>query len=647
MLDEYRALNAHRPNDWGDEFDGLARGQTYIRWLGPQLFNAFAAQDGNWPDAVRRCLHDPLPTGLIVASLGSGDVGLRAGPRPYAIPGAVVEVAVLLDSSLDEAVQIDVGGWPVSVPARGVELITRRERGLRSLSVGPATLPISESASPARLRLSARAPSRWSVTDDRGGAWFPEGKLHKWDVNGRPMFHGNDLVLDVPAVALTITCGRGMEFDIATTTTTPKVGGTTDVDLEPERLYVTAARGWYGADLHVHMNYSGDMVCAPDDAASMQIGEGLHLMNLVAANIGRSRVYDRDAFELTAGDDLPWSSGERVARFGVEYRNDLLGHFHALGPSRPPTRYFSGHAMSDHPDDWPPNAVACEEFQAVGATVGYAHPVFAPLSDGSPAEAFGWPRSMDARELVVDAPLGLVDSIDLIGPSDVEGTAILYHHLLNCGLRLAATVGTDVWLSYSRGPLISNPPGWARVYADLRGAALSVASFQAAIRAGRTMATTGPWLELLVDGHRPGDVIEVEPGQTLSVSVGCEGTGVQSLQLVGPQGVVVRTEASPSLTAGIETSICVARSMWLCAVARGPWHAAALGPVVFAHTSPVYVEVPGHPLDGAASARWLLDWLARLDQMVRSHGHFAHESQRNDLSALMERARAYYQARAA
>jgi hypothetical protein len=33
---------------------------------------------------------------------------------------------------------------------------------------------------------------------------------------------------------------------------------------------------------------------------------------------------------------------------------------------------------------------------------------------------------------------------------------MLYHHLLNCGLRLAASVGTDVWLSYSRGPLISN-----------------------------------------------------------------------------------------------------------------------------------------------------------------------------------------------
>ena len=95
--------------------------------------------------------------------------------------------------------------------------------------------------------------------------------------------------------------------------------------------------------------------------------------------------------------------------------------------------------------------------------------MFSPLADGSPAGAFAVSRSVEARELVADAALGLVDSVDLIGPSDVEGTAVLYHHLLSCGLRLAATAGTDVWLSYSRGPQFSNPPGWARVYADLRG----------------------------------------------------------------------------------------------------------------------------------------------------------------------------------
>src|SRR5205823_5463339 len=112
---------------------------------------------------------------------------------------------------------------------------------------------------------------------------------------------------------------------------------------------------------------------------------------------------------------------ERVARFGVEYRNDLLGHFHALGPAGKPSRYFTGHALSDHPIDWPPNAAACTELRGLGATVGYTHPVMSPLTEDSPAPVFRLPRSVEARELVADAALGLVDSMDLLGPNDPEG----------------------------------------------------------------------------------------------------------------------------------------------------------------------------------------------------------------------------------
>ncbi|HSO54055.1 MAG TPA: CehA/McbA family metallohydrolase [Actinomycetes bacterium] len=505
MLARYRALAAERPLDWGDEFENYARGQPYGRWLGNRLLTAvFTEQLDDWPATVRACLTDPLPAGLVVASVGAGGIGLRAGPVPYLLEGGAVEVAVLLDSSRAEATRVEVDGTPVPVGAGGVELVTRTVTGPGPLAVGAARATVAQPAGRARLRLRAQAPSRWSVVDDRGGAWFPDGRPPKWDFHDRPLFHGHDLELEVPAVPLTVTCTRGMEFATATTTLTPRAGSTTEVELEPERLYETAARSWYGGDLHVHMNYSGDQVAGPDDAACMQAGEGLHLMSLVAGNISQTRVYDREAFEATAGQDLPWTDRDQVARFGVEYRNDLLGHFHALGPVGRPSRYHSGHEGSDEPFDWPANAAACQEFRELGATVGYTHPVFSPLADGTPAAAFGFPRSVEARELVADAALSLVDSVDLIGPSDVEGTAVLYHHLLSCGLRLAATVGTDVWLSYSRGPLFSNPPGWGRVYADLRGAPLSVAAFAAAIRAGRTLATNGPFIELAVAAGRPG-----------------------------------------------------------------------------------------------------------------------------------------------
>jgi hypothetical protein len=369
-------------------------------------------------------------------------------------------------------------------------------------------------------------------------------------------------------------------------------------------------------------------------------------MNLVAGNISRARVYDREAFEATVGLDLPWTwtGAGQVARFSVEYRNDLLGHFHALGPGGRPARYHSGHEGSDEPFDWPANAVACREFRELGATVGYTHPVFSPLADGSPAAAFAFPRSVEARELVADAALGLVDSVDLLGPSDAEGTTVLYHHLLSCGLRLAATVGTDVWLSHARGPLLSNPPGWGRVYADLRGAPLSVAAFADAVRAGRTLATNGPWPTLEVDGHGPGDRVEAAPGRRLPVTVRVSGPGVERLELVGPDGVLARAGTGRDPGPAIDTRVEVAGSTWLCAVARGPGHSEVLGPVTFAHTSPVWVEVDGRPVRRPASARWLLDWLDRFETLLADHGRFADATQRAEVVAVIDRARAVYRA---
>jgi hypothetical protein len=633
MLEEYRALHDQRPTEWGGEFDEVGRGQAFARWLGPHL--VFSA--GDWPSTVRAALPDPLPTGLVVATLEPLGVSLHTGRWPYAIPGSEVEVGVLVDSRLAEPATVTVDGEMVQVAAGGVELVTSTGAGPRRLSIGPASTTAGEQIEPARLRLTAGAPSRWSVLDDRGVAWFPQGALRKWDADGRPMFHGDDIELDVPAVPLTVSCGRGMEFETVIAAITPEAGATVPVTLSPPRLHDPAAGGWYGGDLHVHMNYSGDLVVAPDEAGAMQLGEGLHLMHLVAGNIGTTRVYDRAAFEATVGTDLPWSTDDRVARFGVEFRNDLLGHIHGLGLTGVPSRYSTGHTGSDHPEDWPANAHACAEFRELGATVGYTHPVFSPLSDGTPADAFGFPRSVEARELVADAALGLVDSVDLLGPNDAEGTTLLYHHLLSCGLRLAATVGTDVWLSFSSGPLISNPPGWARVYADLRGAPLSVAAFQEAIRAGRTLATNGPWVELTVDGHGPGDVVEAAAGTTFPVSVTCSGLGVESLQLVGPDGVLAGSDGSP-----IETTVDVTGSTWLCAVARGPAHPSVPGAPVFAHTSPVHVEVLGRPVSRPASARWLLDWLDLFEALVRDHGRFTEDTQRDDVLDVIRRARPYY-----
>jgi hypothetical protein len=277
------------------------------------------------------------------------------------------------------------------------------------------------------------------------------------------------------------------------------------------------------------------------------------------------------------------------------------------------------------------------------AVTSYAHPVFAPGED--PDDLFRPYRMVEARELVADAALGVVDAIELASCFDDRGAVLLYHHLLSCGLRLAATAGSDTFLSFARGPgTSSNPPGWCRVYGHLEGAALSVEAFAAAVRAGRTVVTNGPWLHLDVDGRGPGGVLDVAPGARLTVRARVLGSGVDRLVLHGPDGDLAATTG-----AVLEHEIVAADGgLWLAAGAYGGTDDPhTVGVPVFAHTSPVYVDVGGRRVARATSARWCLRQLDRLQEFATEHGRFDprhRTAQLGDLVAVLDRARQYYRA---
>jgi hypothetical protein len=645
----YRRLLDQRGWDWGDE-----QLPDFFRWarfsLLGQVFDAFAAT-GDWAKAIRLVIGHDVPSGIVVVRVDEGG-GLHAdvGPARPAIAGHTVAIDVVVDSSANTDLSLIVAGREVRVSPRGATIQTIDLDGadpVFTVVLGDETLSVDGSIRPsaaAELRLSSPRCARWSVTDSSGGAWFPEGVLAKWDVHHRPFFHGHEVTITVPASSLHVVCARGLEFERTEFDVLPAAGETLVVECDPLRLFDPVAEGWYGGDLHVHMNYSGDLVCTPGDAARMQLGEGLHLANLVAANLGTSLVYDRDMLEQFAGTDLPWSTDYAVAQMGVEYRNDLLGHVHALGPSGPPTCYYAGHERSDHPEDWPPNKVACEELQRLGATVGYPHPAFTEFpNDGSTARFFQNPRSVEARELVADAALGVVDSVDLISPFNDEGAIFLYHRLLSCGLRLAATAGTDSFLSFSRGPgVASNPPGWGRVYAHLGDQGLSVAAFKEAIRRGRTVVTNGPWLTFEVNGQGPGAVLDLAAGDRLGIRARVQGPGAEHLTLVGPDGVIAESDAASELR--FETTLEDGPT-WIAAVTRGAGHPNTLDESVLAHTSPVYVDVAGQRVARVADARWCLQFLDTLEQLVGQYGHFdptTRDDHFGDLVAVLDEARSFY-----
>ncbi|GAA4936320.1 hypothetical protein EV188_114149 [Actinomycetospora succinea] len=637
-LAHYRRLRDRRGWDWGDEdlpeFFRLAR----FSRLG-DLTDALAATGGDWPAAIRRVAGDTPPPGLVVLAVSaSGALVPRVGTPRLTVAGRPVTVDVVVDAAV--ATTLVVAGTPMTVEAGGAAVATVEAdgpvlpvvHGGRTVEV-PGVLEVRPAAT---LRVRSGAWSRWSVVDAAGGGWWPDGVPPKVDAAHRPYFHARDTTLTVPAGELTVSCTRGPEYATASVVTAADAV----VELEPERLVDPAAEGWHSADLHVHLNYSGDLVVTPEQARAMQRGEGLELMNLTAGNLGGAHVYDRALFEATVGEDL-WS-GDVVARTSVEFRNDLLGHVHALAPTAPPTRYQTGHEGTEHPHDWPPNAAACAELRAADASTTYAHPVFAGFGSGDdPYGPFLAPhRTVEARELVADVALGLVDAMEVVSCFDDAAGAELYHRLLGCGLRPAAVAGSDVFLSFAHGPgVASNPPGWLRTYADLGGAPVTAEAVRDAVRAGRTLATNGPFVSLAVAGVGPGSVVDARAGSVLDVTARVRGLEAREVVLVGPDGEIAAGEGV--VTASVE----VDGPLWLAAIARGGPHPLDPERPVFAHTSPVYVEVGGARVARAADARWCLGLLDRLEQLVVAEGRFdpaRRDAQLADHRDVLDRAREFY-----
>ena len=86
--------------------------------------------------------------------------------------------------------------------------------------------------------------------------------------------------------------------------------------------------------------------------------------------------------------------------------------------------------------------------------------------------------------------------------------------------------------------------------------------------------------------------------------------------------------------------------LWLAAAAYGgrddPY---TVGAPVFAHTSPVYVNVVGRRVARASSAHWCLRQLDLLQEFATDQGRFdpeRAETQLSDLIAVLDRARNYY-----
>jgi hypothetical protein len=332
----------------------------------------------------------------------------------------------------------------------------------------------------------------------------------------------------------TLTATKGIEHRVATTEVTIDSGRTEEISLEIERWIDLPARGWYGADDHLHIPRPSSRF--DSSIAIWMQAEDIHVANLLQMGLAQDvHVTPQHSF----GQEAIYRKGNTLLASGQENpRTHVLGHSIILG--------------ARHWIDVPSDYLLYDRFWRLaheqGAINGYAHWGLAGAEEG----------------LAVWSHEGLLDFIEVLN----FGFPFYqrWYETLDLGIRLSPTAGSDY-------PCLPGLPGRERFYTRLEGD-LDYRAWLEAVRRGRTFVTNGPVIELEVNGANIGDDVRLRaPGRVHvegRVRFDGERDAVERLQLIQAGQVMQETRR----TAGeeeirLEASIEIEQSTWLALRASG------------------------------------------------------------------------------
>lgn len=381
-----------------------------------------------------------------------------------------------------------------------------------------------------------------------------------WPAKNRSVFYSSGWYhTRLPVGQYELIVAKGPEYRLSRQHFTVRANETKPIKVKLQRWTDMAAKGWYSGEDHIHYPRN-----SKQDDCTLQLfsrAEDLKLANILQFdNIANTYLSHYDWTPVLSDPKAPFAlvPGQEAPR------TTRLGHTTLLNirkPYRDPAHYLLYHK-------------AFENAHAQGGLAGYAHVVGA---GGFHYE----PGTFDARGLAIDVPFGLVDFVEVMMPR-LTGTSIWFD-FLNLGYKISPTAGTDY-------PFYA-VPGTVRNYVQIDKPFTPQAWFDE-LRKGRTFVTSGPMLEMSINGWGVGSEIQVKRGEPLVIdataSINPDIDELSSLELI-EQGDVVKTVSSHSGAPELKLldDNLAKHGTWFVLRARGK------NPDVIALSAPIYVLVDG------------------------------------------------------
>ncbi len=535
-------------------------------------------------------------------------IGTAAGPvgwgRPRPPEPAAAEDRVIVDLAVAPDARIRFGAWDVAVADldRGA---TSGDGRMRIQPLAPpsvrTTVHITADGEPTATRvrfvaadgrylppLGHREEVNTGLLEDSGGGLVLGGET--W------AYVPGEFAIDLPVGSVALEVVKGFDHRPVRRSLTVNGAGA-DITIDLERAIDLRDAGWRASDSHVHF-------LAPSTALLQAAAEDVTWVHVLATQLGD---------EFTSIPDLAWGeqrdpTGRHTVMVGTENRQNMLGHLALLGARRPTLPLASGGAPEGR----------------IGAPTSELLADWAAATRREGGLVVGAHFPLPFAEIAADIVEGLIDAIEfqVFAPGLDNPSITEWYRFLNCGYRLPVLGGTDKMSA-------EVPVGQVRTYARLDpDAEPTFDTWSAAVRAGRTFATSGPVLELRVDGREPGEVIALpRSGGRLEVSARARAAQpvIGAVEIV-VNGRVVAVESSGVATTdlAVTATVAVEGSAWIAARSRSDHEIhSAFNTSMAAHTSAVYVEVPDRPLFVDRDAEAILqvidgtaEWLRRMATVV-------------------------------
>ena len=469
---------------------------------------------------------------------------------------------------------------------------------------------------PARVRLltASGEPVKAEPTGAVGVLWGRNDRADGFLFQPDGSFYADGgFEIDLPAGSYELAVSKGYEYLRQAQSIELKAGKTVAHETRLERWIDMPSRGWYSSDDHIHLQRS-----PRDNPAVLRwiAAEDIHVGNILEMGDFWTTYFTQYAF----GEKGRYREGDYLVSSGQEEpRTPEIGHTISLGAEK----------LVRFPSDYYSYGRVFDRVHELGGVSGFAHQ----------GETFHGYRGM-----VLTVLQNQVDFVELAQFCAAGGPIVTehYYRFLDLGFRLTALAGSDFpWCG--RGGGGSSPRvswiGDARFY-TYTGPEFSFEKWIAALKAGHTFVTTGPILELTVNGKLPGSTIDVKPGERVRIEARAFGHAEQipldKLEVLVHGEAVRRASGSKSALA-LEFELPVEHGVWIAARCQA-------GPTQQAHTTPVYVTVNGggfyNPKTARVNLKLAENHLNELARVLQNPGNRNNDQASRHEASLEEQIRA-------